>query len=121
MMFTMDTETGFRDVVFITASYGLGENIVQGTVSPDEYYVFKPTYKKDCKAIIRKNLGGKSIKMIYGISDSKVLTRNIAVPEADRRRFCITDDDILTLAGYALKIEDHYSKKGCEKMISGSD
>lgn len=111
VMFTMDTETGFRDVVFITASYGLGENIVQGTVSPDEYYVFKPTYQKGCKAIIRKNLGGKSIKMIYGISDSKVLTRNIAVPEADRRRFCITDDDILTLAGYALKIEDHYSKK----------
>jgi len=111
VMFTMDTETGFRDVVFITASYGLGENIVQGTVSPDEYYVFKPTYGKGYKAIIRKNLGGKSIKMIYGISDSKVLTRNVAVPEADSRRFCITDDDILTLAGYALKIEDHYSRK----------
>ena len=111
VMFTMDTETGFRDVVFITASYGLGENIVQGTVSPDEYYVFKPTYVKGHKAIIRKNLGGKSIKMIYGISDSKVLTRNVAVPEADRGRFCITDEDILTLAGYALEIEDHYSKK----------
>ena len=111
VMFTMDTETGFRDVVFITASYGLGENIVQGTVSPDEYYVFKPTYEKGYKAIIRKNLGGKSVKMIYGISDSKVLTRNVVVPEADRRRFCITDNDILTLAGYALKIEDHYSRK----------
>jgi len=104
VIFTMDTETGFRDVVFITASYGLGENIVQGAVSPDEYYVFKPTYGKGYRAIIRKNLGEKSIKMIYGISDSKVLTRNVAVPEADRRRFCITDDDILTLAGYALKI-----------------
>ena len=111
VMFTMDTETGFRDVVFITASYGLGENIVQGTVSPDEYYVFKPTYVKGHKAIIRKNLGGKSIKMIYGISDSKVLTRNVAVPEADRGRFCITDEDILTLAGYALEIEGHYSRK----------
>jgi len=111
VMFTMDTETGFRDVVFITASYGLGENIVQGAVSPDEYYVFKPTYRKGFRAIIRKNLGGKSIKMVYGIGDSKVLTRNVAVPEADRRRFCITDDDILTLAGYALKIEDHYSGK----------
>ena len=111
VMFTIDTETGFSDVVFITASYGLGENIVQGAVSPDEYYVFKPTYRKGCRAIIRKNLGGKSIKMIYGISDSKVLTRNVAVPEADRRRFCITDDEILTLAGYALKIEDHYSGK----------
>jgi pyruvate,water dikinase len=111
VMFTMDTETGFSDVVFITASYGLGENIVQGAVSPDEYYVFKPTYREGCRAIIRKNLGDKSIKMIYGISDSKVLTRNVAVPEADRRQFCITDDEILALAGYALKIEDHYSGK----------
>jgi len=111
VMFTIDTETGFSDVVFITASYGLGENIVQGAVSPDEYYVFKPTYRKGCRAIIRKNLGGKSIKMIYGISDSKVLTRNVTVPEADRRRFCIIDDEILTLADYALKIEDHYSGK----------
>src|SRR4030043_449373 len=111
VIFTMDTETGFREVVFITASYGLGENIVQGAVSPDEYYVFKPTYRKGYRAIIRKNLGGKSIKMIYGIGDSKVLTRNVVVPEAERRRFCITDDEILTLAGYALKIEDHYSGK----------
>ena len=111
VMFTLDTETGFRDVVFITGSYGLGENIVQGAVSPDEYYVFKPTYRKGCRAIIRKNLGGKSIKMVYGIGDSKVLTRNVAVPEAERRRFCITDDEILTLAGYALKIEDLYSGK----------
>ncbi|MFC1986903.1 phosphoenolpyruvate synthase, partial [Chloroflexota bacterium] len=111
VMFTIDTETGFSDVVFITASYGLGENVVQGAVSPDEYYVFKPTYRKGFKSIIRKNLGEKSIKMIYGMSDSKVLTRNVSVPEADRRRFCITDDEILTLAGYALKIEDHYSGK----------
>src|SRR4030067_290363 len=100
VMFTMDTETGFSDVVFITASYGLGENIVQGAVSPDEYYVFKPNYRKGYRAIIRKNLGGKSIKMVYGIGDSKVLTRNVVVPEADRRRFCITDDDILPLDGH---------------------
>ena len=111
VIFTIDTETGFSDVVFITASYGLGENIVQGAVNPDEYYVFKPTLRKGYRAIIGKYLGDKSIKMIYGISDSKVLTRNVAVPEADRRRFCITDDDILTLASYALKIEDHYSGK----------
>ncbi len=114
VMFTIDTETGFSDVVFITASYGLGENIVQGAVNPDEYYVFKPTLRKGCRAIIGKYLGDKSIKMIYGISDSKILTRNVAVPEADRRRFCITDDDILTLASYALKIEDHYSGKTAE-------
>jgi pyruvate,water dikinase len=111
VMFTLDTETGFRDVIFVTGCYGLGENIVQGAVSPDEYYVFKPTFKQGYKAIIRKNLGAKKIKMIYGRGDSKVLTRNIEVPEADRRRFCITDDDILTLAGYAITIEDHYSKK----------
>jgi pyruvate, water dikinase len=111
VMFTMDTETGFREVVFITASYGLGENIVQGAVSPDEYYVFKPTYRTGHRAIIRKNLGGKSIKMVYGIGDSKVLTRNVAVPEADRRRFCLSEEEILILAGYALRIEDHYSGK----------
>jgi pyruvate,water dikinase len=89
----------------------LGENIVQGAVSPDEYYVFKPTYRKGYKAIIRKNLGGKSIKMVYGIGDSKVLTRNVTVSEADRRRFCLSDEEILILAGYALQIEGHYSGK----------
>lgn len=114
VMFTLDTETGFRDVIFVTGCYGLGENIVQGAVNPDEYYVFKPTFKQGYKAIIRKNLGAKKIKMIYGRGDSKVLTRNIEVPEGDRRRFCITDDDILKLAGYAITIEDHYSKKAGE-------
>jgi pyruvate, water dikinase len=114
VMFTMDTETGFRDVVFITASYGLGENIVQGAVSPDEYYVFKPTYKKGFRAILRKNLGNKSIKMVYAQGDSKVQTRNVAVPEADSKRFCLSNDEILVLAGYAVKIEDHYSNKNHE-------
>ena len=111
VMFTMDTETGFRDVVFITACYGLGENIVQGAVNPDEYYVFKPTFKQGHKAIIRKNLGDKRIKMIYGRGGSKTLTRNVEVPDSDRRRFCLTDEDVLKLAGYAVTIEDHYSKK----------
>jgi len=114
VMFTLDTETGFRDVVFITGSYGLGENIVQGTVNPDEYYVFKPTFKQGYRPIIRKNLGNKKIKMIYGRGDSKVLTKNVQVPETDRRRFCITDDNILTLADNAIAIEDHYSKKAGE-------
>jgi len=114
VMFTLDTETGFRDVVFITGSYGLGENIVQGAVNPDEYYVFKPTFRKGHRAIIRKNIGDKRIKMIYGRGGSKVLTRNVEVPEADRRRFCLTDDDVLTLAGYAIAIEDHYTKKAGE-------
>jgi pyruvate,water dikinase len=111
VIFTLDTETGFRDVVFITASYGLGENIVQGVVNPDEYYVYKPTYKKGYRPIIKKHLGEKKIKMVYGHGDSKVLTRNVEVPESDRRRFCLTDDDILTLADYAITIEEHYSRK----------
>lgn len=108
--FTLDTETGFRDVVFITAIYGLGENIVQGVVNPDEYYVFKPTLHKGHKAIIRKKLGDKKIKMIYGQGSTRVFTRNIEVPDTDRKRFCISDDDILTLAKYATLIEDHYKK-----------
>ena len=114
VIFTLDTETGFRDVVFITGSYGLGENIVQGAVNPDEYYVFKPTFRKGHRAIIRKNLGDKKIKMIYGHGGSKILTRNIEVPKVDRRQFCLTDDDVLKLAGYAIAIEDHYSKKAGE-------
>ncbi|MGD9041736.1 MAG: phosphoenolpyruvate synthase, partial [Desulfobacteraceae bacterium] len=111
VMFTIDTETGFRDVVFITGAYGLGENIVQGAVNPDEYYVFKPTFRQGYKATIRKNLGPKKIKMIYGRGDSKVLTRNVEVSAIDRGQFCLTDDEVLTLAGYAISIEEHYSKK----------
>lgn len=111
VIFTLDTETGFRDVVFITACYGLGENIVQGTVNPDEYYVFKPTFKKGYKAIIKKELGQKKIKMVYGVGGSKILTRNVEVPEVDRRRFSVSDEDILKLADYAMTIEEHYSTK----------
>ncbi len=111
VMFTLDTDSGFRDVVFITACYGLGENIVQGTINPDEYYVFKPTFKKGFDSIIRKNLGEKKIKMVYGTGQSKTLTRNVEVSSQDRRRFCVSDDDILALAGYAIAIEEHYSKK----------
>lgn len=116
VIFTLDTETGFRDVVFITGSHGLGENIVQGAVNPDEFYVFKPTYRKGFKPIIRKTLGDKKIKMIYGTGKEKSLTKNIDVPEADRRKFCISDDDVLTLAGYAIAIEDHYSGKAGKEM-----
>ena len=111
VMFTIDTETGFRDVVLINGSYGLGENIVQGAVNPDEFYVFKPTLRAGYRPIIRKKLGEKRIKMIYGNSGAKVLTRNVEVPEAERRRFCLTDDEILELARYAMNIEEHYSKK----------
>jgi pyruvate, water dikinase len=111
VIFTLDTETGFRDVVFITGSYGLGENIVQGQVNPDEFYVFKPTFREGNKPIVQKKVGDKQIKMIYGQGGSKILTRNVEVPEADRIRFCITDEEVLKLAGYAITIEDHYSNK----------
>ncbi len=111
VIFTLDTETGFRDVVFITASYGLGENIVQGAVNPDEYYVFKPTLKKGYRPIIRKQRGEKEKKLIYGQGGSKELTRNVEVPTEDRRRFCLTDDEVLKLSSYAVTIEDHYSTK----------
>lgn len=111
VIFTIDTESGFEDVVFITGAYGLGENIVQGLVNPDEFYVFKPTLKEGYRPIIKKKPGSKEIKMIYGRGDSRVLTRNVEVPLADRRKFCINDDEILQLAKYAATIEDHYSKK----------
>lgn len=111
VIFTLDTDTGFRDVVLITGSYGLGEMIVQGAVNPDEFYVFKPTFRKGYRAIVRKNLGEKRVKLIYGQGGAKEVTRRVDVPDADQRRFCISDNDILTLAGYALTIEDHYSAK----------
>ena len=110
VMFTLDTETGFRDVVFITAIYGLGENIVQGAVNPDEYYVFKPTLKKGYKAIISKTLGEKQFKMVYNIGGIKT-TKNIPVPKEDREKFVLSDDEILTLAKWGIIIEEHYSKK----------
>jgi pyruvate,water dikinase len=116
VIFTLDTETGFRDVIFITGAYGLGENVVQGAVITDEFYVFKPTFRKGYRSIIRKSLGEKKIKMIYAAGESKAQTRNVDVSEDDRRRFCISDDDVLTLARYATTIEDHYSKKTGKDM-----
>lgn len=111
VIFTLDTESGFNNVVFITGAYGLGENVVQGAVNPDEFYVFKPTLKAGYRPIVQKKLGSKDIKMIYGHGDSKVQTRNVEVPESDRRRYCINDEEILTLARYAVTIEDYYSHK----------
>ncbi len=114
VIFTLDTETGFRDVVFITGSYGLGENVVQGTVNPDEYYVFKPAFRKGYHSIIRKNLGRKQLKMVYSPEKSETLTQNIEVPDADRRCFCLSDDEVMTLTDYAIKIEEHYSRRAGE-------
>lgn len=108
VIFTLDTETGFRDVVFITGAYGLGENIVQGTVDPDEFYVFKPTLKTGHRVVLRRSLGAKKIKMVYAARAGREATRNMPTSQAERQRFCIADDDVLTLAEAALKIEAHY-------------
>jgi pyruvate,water dikinase len=110
VMFSIDTESGFRNAVFITGAYGLGENVVQGAVNPDEWYVFKPTLKQGFKPIIMKKTGGKAIKMIY-TTDAKQPTKNVAVPDEDRRRLVLKDDEVVELGRMACIIEDHYSKK----------
>jgi len=111
VMFSLDTETGFRDVVFITGAYGLGENVVQGAVEPDEFYVHKPTFEQGHRAVLRRDRGSKKIKMVYAMGGSRDMTRNVPVPQAERSQYCIDDDDVLTLADYALKVERHYSAK----------
>jgi len=111
VMFSLDTESGFKDVVFITGAYGLGENVVQGAVDPDEFYVHKPTFEQGHRAVLRRTLGAKKIKMVYSEGRTREPTRNIVTPEEERNRFCISDADVLTLADYAIKIEKHYSGK----------
>ncbi|WP_397410616.1 phosphoenolpyruvate synthase [Polaromonas sp.] len=111
VIFTLDTETGFPDVVFITGAWGLGENVVQGTVDPDEFYVFKPTLKKGHRAVLRRKLGGKEIRMVYAKAAGRETTRNMPTPEEDQARFCISDDDVLELAEASIRIEAHYSRK----------
>ncbi len=110
VMFTIDTETGFRDAVLINAAYGLGENIVQGTVNPDEYVVFKPTLKAGFKPIIEKTVGGKESRLVYDSGGTK-RTKNVPVPAEERARLALGDEEILTLARWACAIEDHYSAK----------
>ena len=109
VMFTLDTESGFPDTVFITAAYGLGENVVQGAVNPDEFYVYKPSLVAGREAIIRRRLGDKADKMVFGDApETGKSVKMLAVEEADQRRFCLTDDDILILARAAMAIEKHY-------------
>ena len=110
VMFSIDTETGFANAVLINGAYGLGENVVAGAVNPDEFYVFKPTLKLGYRPILRKQLGTKEQKLIYDIGGGK-MTRNVVVPTAEQTRFCLDDDDILTLARWACVIEEHYSQK----------
>ena len=111
VIFTLDTDSGFTDVVFITGAYGLGENVVQGAVDPDEFYVHKPTFEQGHRAVLRRTLGAKKIKMVYSDGCTRESTRNIVTSDQERKRFCLNDADVLTLADYAIKIEKHYSAK----------
>ncbi|QLE54386.1 phosphoenolpyruvate synthase [Nostoc sp. TCL26-01] len=108
VMFSIDTETGFKDAALITAAYGLGENVVQGTVNPDEYYVFKPTLKAGFKPIIDKKLGSKELRMVYDQGSQS--TKNEPVSTTEQNKFALSDEDILQLANWACLIEDHYSQ-----------
>ncbi len=111
VMFTLDTESGFRDAVFITASYGLGETVVQGAVNPDEYYVYKPGLENDRFPILRKNLGSKAIKMVFSENPQPGKTVDtVDVDNADSMRFALDNDDIIELARQAVTIEKHYGR-----------
>ena len=110
VMFTLDTDSGFRNVVFITASWGLGETVVQGAVNPDEFYLYKPALRSDKYPVLRRNLGSKAIKMVYAPEGSGERVQTVEVPEADRRRFCLEDADLIALARQALLIEEHYRR-----------
>ncbi|HXJ84998.1 MAG TPA: phosphoenolpyruvate synthase [Candidatus Methylomirabilis sp.] len=111
VIFTLDTESGFPDVVLITGAHGLGENVVQGAVDPDEFYVFKPTFEAGRRAVLRRTLGSKKVKMVYFEGGTRESTRNIPTSSAERERFCIADREVLTLAEYAIAVEKHYSAK----------
>ena len=113
VMFSIDTETGFRDTVLLTAAYGLGENVVQGAVNPDEWLIFKPTLEQGFSPIVSRSLGSKAIRMVYGetsTGDARPV-RNLEVPEAERQCFALTDPEILILARWACRIERHYSER----------
>lgn len=109
VMFSCDTESGFADVVLINGSYGLGENVVKGRVDPDQFYVFETTLKKNFKPIIEKRLGAKEIKLIY-TNDPSRPTKNVPVPPKDRKKFVLSDEEVLTLARWSILVEDHYKK-----------
>lgn len=123
VMFTLDTESGYRDAVFVTASWGLGETVVQGSVNPDEFYVHKPTLAAGRPAVLRRNLGSKLIKMIYG--DDASAGKSVAtvdVPLKDRARFCIDDEQVMALARQAMTIEKHYDRPmDIEWALDGDD
>jgi pyruvate,water dikinase len=108
--FTLDTESGHRDVVFVTGAFGLGENVVQGAIDPDEFYVHKPTFRAGYRRVLRRKLGGKELKMIYGSARGGASVRNIVTSDDERARYCVDDADVVTIAANAMAIEAHYSK-----------
>ncbi len=114
VMFSLDTESGFRDVVFINSIWGLGENIVQGTIEPDEFYVHKPTFEAGYRVVLRRRLGDKHLTMVYADADDTERVRNVETPAEKRAQYAISDEDVLILADYALKIEHHYSERAGE-------
>ncbi len=121
VMFTLDTESGFRDAVFVTGSYGLGEMVVQGAVNPDEFYVHKPTLAAGKPAVLRRNVGGKAIKMIYSNGGPKPV-EIVNVEEAQRGLFCITDEQVEELSRQAVAIEKHYERPmDIEWALDGGD
>ena len=110
VMFSIDTESGHPDVVFITGAWGLGENVVQGAVDPDEFYVHKPTYNRGFRSVLRRTLGDKQVQMVYASGRTREPVINRPTPKADRTRYCLSDADVLELAGAAIKIEAHYGR-----------
>ena len=116
VIFTLDTESGFRDVVFITGAYGLGENVVQGKVDPDEFYVHKPTFLQGHRAVLRRSLGQKQFAMRLAKGHVGSSTCDVRMTEAQRARFCIDDSEVLSLADYAIRIEQHYSARAGHAM-----
>ncbi len=109
VMFSLDPESGFRDVVLISGAYGLGENVVQGNVDTDDFYVFKPTFEQGRRTVLRRTLGSKKLKMVYRAGGTREATANVPTTPDEQARFCLTDADVLTLADYAIRIERHYS------------
>ena len=110
VMFTLDTDSGFRDVVFLTASWGLGETVVQGAVNPDEFYLYKPALRSGRHPVLRRNLGAKALKMVYAPEGSPARVQTVEVGEPERQRFCLNDPDLLMLGRQALLIEEHYGR-----------
>ncbi|MFC3069393.1 phosphoenolpyruvate synthase [Phenylobacterium soli] len=116
VIFTLDTESGFRDVVFVTGAYGLGESIVQGKVDPDEFYVHKPTFRQGYRKVLKRSLGSKETKLAWREERRGAAIQTVKIAKAEQAEFCLADEEVLKLADVAIRIEDHYSKRGGHPM-----